>query len=324
MVAAGCGSQGDKDAIKDQVQQALDATKACRDSIIGNTFAKNKEGWPEDAEQAGCSETVAFPLDDLSVEDGAISITFAENAHEDLALETLTLRPGIFIPKGLERPKEEDLVLIWACGHSNPGEDYSTDNSAFDGLAEINAAVGANGTSIDPALLPAECALIEEPLEQAMRRLKAKEAGLSEADVAIAEQVMEGLNLSGEYKAGVAEYYANVGLWPLNEAKALGATHSSVGRYTTGIAVTNGTITVTYGEDADAAITGKSLMLQPFVNSNLDVVWRCGKARAPSGATATIPERENWDVRGDSATSENSAEGTNVPDKYLPASCRGN
>jgi type IV pilus assembly protein PilA len=74
--------------------------------------------------------------------------------------------------------------------------------------------------------------------------------------------------------------------------------------------VTDGTITVTYGRDANARIDGSTLALQPFVNPNGDVVWLCGNATAPSAG--------NPDPGGGASP----AGTTNLLDKHMPASCR--
>lgn len=144
-------------------------------------------------------------------------------------------------------------------------------------------------------------------------------------DYTVRAQVTEGLNLAADYKAGVAEYFANTGLWPKTETIAVGAASGGgdkTGRYVASVTVSNGTITVTYGKDANSAITGtnKTVQLQPLVNNNRDVVWTCSRATAPTGSVATIP--------GATATTNGAvastaiATGTLVLDKYLPGTCR--
>jgi type IV pilus assembly protein PilA len=75
-----------------------------------------------------------------------------------------------------------------------------------------------------------------------------------------------------------------------------------------GVDVQGGTIVITYGRDANTRIrspNGDTLALQPFLNENLDVVWKCGEANPPTpddgGSTEVL---------------------TTVSDKYLPSSCR--
>ena len=60
------------------------------------------------------------------------------------------------------------------------------------------------------------------------------------------------------------------------------------GKYVDSVDVADGVITITYGGQAnDQLITPapKTLTLRPGVNDNGDVVWQCGNATAPSGAS---------------------------------------
>ncbi|HEU0224231.1 MAG TPA: pilin [Steroidobacteraceae bacterium] len=138
-------------------------------------------------------------------------------------------------------------------------------------------------------------------------------------DYTIRSQVTEGLTLASDIKAGVAEYLAQTGSWPLGLTEVgLGSDAAGkASRYVAEIDVVTGTIQITYGRDANAKINeattpGQSrLDLQPFVNPNGDVVWLCGNADAPASGDADP---------GDGVVS--TAVATNVPDKYMPASCR--
>jgi type IV pilus assembly protein PilA len=126
-------------------------------------------------------------------------------------------------------------------------------------------------------------------------------------DYTIRSQVTEGLNLASDLKAGVAEWYAQQGEWPATLANlgvSGGATAKS-GKYVTQIDVTNGVISITYGNQANANLRDGVLSLIPGVNANDDVIWICGRAETPSGVVSTA-----------------GAGSTSVRDKYLPASCR--
>jgi type IV pilus assembly protein PilA len=129
-------------------------------------------------------------------------------------------------------------------------------------------------------------------------------------DYVIRSQVTEGLTLGGDLKASIAEYYAQTGLFPATLAEAgLGsaAASSKAGRYVAGVDVQGGTIVIQYGRDANTRIQAPNnvLALQPFLNENLDVVWKCGAATNPTG-----------NAGGSTAVA------TSVSDKYLPSSCR--
>jgi type IV pilus assembly protein PilA len=121
----------------------------------------------------------------------------------------------------------------------------------------------------------------------------------------IRAQITEGLTLADGWKTAIAEYYANVGTMPAAIANLAG-TSSSVGKYESGILVSGGSIVITYGNSANAKISGSTLGLIPYTNTNNDVLWQCGLAAAPAAATATIA--------GTAVT-------TTVVAQYLPTSC---
>ena len=148
-------------------------------------------------------------------------------------------------------------------------------------------------------------------------------------DYTIRSQVAEGMNLAADLKAGVAEFYSQTGLWPATLAQLGGAAAAAAdkqGRYVSQVNVTNGTITVTFGRDANSAITGanNTLSFKPYINTNRDVLWQCSRADAPMGI---IDGGDNGVIPGAVDTAEGAAQSgaipnTEVVDKYLPASCR--
>jgi type IV pilus assembly protein PilA len=134
-------------------------------------------------------------------------------------------------------------------------------------------------------------------------------------DYTIRAQVSEGLTLASDVKAGVAEYLAQTGDWPVDlEEAGLGSADadSKAGRYVESIDVSNGTIQIVYGKDVNSKVNNKQLAIQPYVNPNGDVVWRCGNADAADAAVAQPP--------GAAAASD--AGTTDLQDKHMPASCR--
>ena len=132
-------------------------------------------------------------------------------------------------------------------------------------------------------------------------------------DYTIRSQVSEGLTLSADIKAGIAEYLAQTGSWPANLVEVgLGSNPAAKdARYVSQIDVNTGTIQITYGRDANSRIQGDRLDLQPMVNLNGDVVWVCGNADDPANGNADP---------GDGTVSVDGA--TTVADKHMPASCR--
>ena len=103
-------------------------------------------------------------------------------------------------------------------------------------------------------------------------------------DYVIRSQVSEGLSLAEGSKTAIAEFYSSKGYFPTTNASAGVATPDSiVGNYVTRVAITgtaaNGTITVTYGRQANTAITAagaNKLVLQGTAQaSNGSFSWTC-------------------------------------------------
>jgi len=132
-------------------------------------------------------------------------------------------------------------------------------------------------------------------------------------DYTIRSQVSEGMTLAGDLKASIAEYTAQVGDWPATMVElGLGSGGTTkTGRYVQAVDVDAGTITITYGKDANVAINGGFLSFRPLVNVNQDIVWVCGNADDPTGTTDT--------PTGGGASGANA---TDLLDKYVPSSCR--
>jgi type IV pilus assembly protein PilA len=136
-------------------------------------------------------------------------------------------------------------------------------------------------------------------------------------DYTIRSQVTEGLNLAGSVKAAVAETYADRGAWPENNLEAgivddTGAAVEPSGKYVTGIAISNGTINITYGGQSNENIDGDVLSLVPKVSTNDDVIWLCGYNDGTGMAEAP----------GDPDSGASDASTTDIAPKYVPAACR--
>ena len=94
-------------------------------------------------------------------------------------------------------------------------------------------------------------------------------------DYTIRAQVSEGLNLAGGSKVAVTEFYQDTGGWPAdNTAAGIEAAANINGKYTTGVAVLAGAITVTYGGSANTNLAGGTLTLTPTDNTGA-VEWAC-------------------------------------------------
>jgi type IV pilus assembly protein PilA len=138
-------------------------------------------------------------------------------------------------------------------------------------------------------------------------------------DYTIRAQVSEGLSLASDIKAGVAEYMAQTGDWPVDLIEAgLGsaaALTDKSGRYVESLDVSNGTINIVYGKDANAKIDTLQLSIRPLVNENGDVVWQCGNSNQPDATYVN-----SGGAAGGGTDSDAGA--TGLSDKHMPASCR--
>jgi type IV pilus assembly protein PilA len=135
-------------------------------------------------------------------------------------------------------------------------------------------------------------------------------------DYTIRSQVSEGLTLAGAAKAAVAESFSQTGSAPTNRTVAgMSATATDTsGKYVTGVEVANGTITITYGNEANGKISTQTLALTPYETADASVAWQCGGSNAPANA----------ELLGTNSTGATPAAvgTTTVLSKYLPKACR--
>jgi type IV pilus assembly protein PilA len=129
-------------------------------------------------------------------------------------------------------------------------------------------------------------------------------------DYTIRAQVSEGLNLAADVRAAVAEDFAREGSPPTDRSDAGMAPdpETTSGLYVAAVDVTDGAITIAYGNAANAALYGQTLTLTPYETADGALVWRCGYAAEPEGA------RLLGAGGGDAATT--------IEPRYLPSACR--
>lgn len=118
-------------------------------------------------------------------------------------------------------------------------------------------------------------------------------------------QVAEGLNLASALKVSMAETFAASDKWP--ETTAAAGAGPAAGKYVTSVEAEGGVILITFGGEANGAISGAVLAIAPGIGEGGEVVWSCGQTG--SGAAGVT-----W--QGDAATL------TTVPTRFLPSSCR--
>jgi type IV pilus assembly protein PilA len=128
-------------------------------------------------------------------------------------------------------------------------------------------------------------------------------------------QVAEGLSMAAVAKGPVAEAFFNDGEAPANRTETAMtplATDTS-GKYVASVNVVDGVVVVTFGNDANAAISGLTATITPYETPDRSVAWRCGTAPAPAGLPLL-----GATGGGNAATYL----APTVPARYLPAACR--
>ena len=133
-------------------------------------------------------------------------------------------------------------------------------------------------------------------------------------DYTVRSQVTEGLSLAAEAKAAVSDFFSARGQLPASNGDAGVAGSASItGNYVTSVSINNGTITITYGNRASATLedgVSDQLSLLPMQNAAGSIVWVCGPATAPTGASdITAPVSAG-------------AVSNTVNPRFLPTDCR--
>lgn len=131
----------------------------------------------------------------------------------------------------------------------------------------------------------------------------------------IRAQVSEGISLAAQAKAPIIDSFLQSGVPPSNRVSA-GMTANDTdteGRYVQSVAVSDGSVTITFGNDANDAIANETLTVTPYESPDLGIVWRCGFAPVPGGL----------DPMGtaNGGTTSSHTDPT-IEAQYLPSSCR--
>jgi type IV pilus assembly protein PilA len=127
-------------------------------------------------------------------------------------------------------------------------------------------------------------------------------------------QVTEGINMTAFAKARIADAFLNRGAPPANRVAAgLTATPADTsGKYVSALDVQTGSLVITFGHEANAAINGLDLTMTPYETPERGIAWRCGTALPPPGLALLGTANGSPAVAGT----------TTLPEQYLPASCR--
>jgi len=142
-------------------------------------------------------------------------------------------------------------------------------------------------------------------------------------DYTIRAQVSEGLTLAAAAKAAVAESFLNTGEPPANrtEAGMSADATDTAGKYVSSIEVTEGTITITYGGEANGQISGETISLTPYETADMSVVWRCGYANVPEDANGALSVM-GTNAGGDVSTYVEPSVAIDEGNGWVPAACR--
>ena len=110
-------------------------------------------------------------------------------------------------------------------------------------------------------------------------------------DYTIRAQVSEGLSLTGAAKVAVTEYWQDRGDFPAtNESAGLAASGDIEGKYVASVGVAENQITVTYGNDANSALTaGPATLTLTAATAGGSVTWTCAGGTTLSGEPQWLP-----------------------------------
>lgn len=134
-------------------------------------------------------------------------------------------------------------------------------------------------------------------------------------DYTVRAQVAEGITLATHIKTPVMDRFLERGTPPANRTQA-GMTPNPTdtqGKYVQSVDVTDGRITVVFGNEANSVIRNESVTFTPYETDEFSIVWRCGYAAAPVGLMPM----------GTSAGGTTAVYvAPTLPPQYLPSSCR--
>jgi len=126
-------------------------------------------------------------------------------------------------------------------------------------------------------------------------------------------QVAEGINMAGSAKTPIADAFNMTGMPPADRAAA-GMTPlpgDTQGKYVSQVAIVDGRLDITYGNDAHQDIFGQTVSMTPYLSGTGSIVWRCGTVPILAGTV---------EMTGGGVSSVHIL--PTVDTRYLPTSCR--
>ncbi len=170
--------------------------------------------------------------------------------------------------------------------------------------------IRVTASAISSAALPDESGftLIELMVVLAIVAILALIAIPGIPDRVIRDQVVEGVKAIDFMKAPIAASWSARARLPVDNAEAgLPTADRIVSSYVSNVAVESGAIQITFGNQANANLRGKTLTMRPGVVEDAPIVpvaWVCGFAEPPTRMVARGLDK------------------TTVPTRWLPFNCR--
>jgi len=126
-------------------------------------------------------------------------------------------------------------------------------------------------------------------------------------------QVAEALNFAAGAKVPIVDAFNESGIPPADRAAAgmTPAATDTQGNYVSQVAVSNGRLDMTFGNNVHQDIFGDTLSVTPYQSAGGNIIWRCGAAPVPTGTT---------ELTGGGVTAAHIAPTLEL--RYLPGSCR--
>jgi len=122
----------------------------------------------------------------------------------------------------------------------------------------------------------------------------------------IRAQVNEAFVLSDQVKSAVVKHYRSEKTWPMG-IRELNLSQTMPGRFVTDLTVDRGTISVTFGNQANPLIAKHSLSFRPLLTGTGAIMWTCGYANAEAEEDQDNPIGPGL---------------TDIKPQFLPGECR--
>jgi len=131
---------------------------------------------------------------------------------------------------------------------------------------------------------------------------------------AVRREVSASLSGLAPIQEAVEKAFEASGVPPASELDVPGLPHPKpLHRFIPAVAIKHGRIELRFGDDADAALRGRSVHLTPFETADSKIVWLCGDGPAEVGL---------YPLGFAAGTNRTADTATTVEPRYLPAECR--